>query len=226
MRVCKVCGAEVKRNFPTHAQGVRHRNAKRLTRWIADESISFAEMSRRLNVSRERVRQLAEQIPKAEKGRERQRKAALRRAQAAVTRPDRPGFPIVKELEARRIAWRPFRLGNTYQFSEKLLRLGSPPRLTCSLQRYCKKLEGYYNINKATNEVCDFYLFVGPAGVLIFPHEVRPRGQTTFLLNETRKAKGVPGARHDWKNYLNAWNLIEERLKQTRGKARQEQGPK
>ncbi|HKW89780.1 MAG TPA: hypothetical protein VJN21_13610 [Candidatus Acidoferrales bacterium] len=213
MRICKVCGAQVKRNFPTHAQGVRHRYAKTLTRWIADDTISFAEMSRRLKVSRERVRQLAEQLPKAETGRARQRKAALIRAREALLRADTPGARVVQELEERGIAWEPVQLHDSYDFSEKLIRIGSPPRLTCSLQRFGKKLEGYYNINKATSRPCDFYLFAGPAGVLIFPPEARPRGQTTFLLNEERKAKGVPRARHDWKDYLNAWHLVEDKLK-------------
>jgi hypothetical protein len=65
---------------------------------------------------------------------------------------------------------------------------------------------------------------VGPAGIVVFPPNARPRGQTTFLLGRRRKATGVPAARHDWGEYLKAWHLIEARLKSGRRKETNRKG--
>ena len=219
MRFCKVCRVEVKRGYLTHRHSVRHRHAKMLSRWLADESVTFAEMSRRLGVSRERVRQLAGLFPKIAKGRERQRRYAVTRSRLRLAESRGPVARVIRELEARRITWHPLPNTDSYGFSGRVIRLGQPPSVTCSVQSFGKRPTGYFNINKAAKKDCDFYLFVGPAGILVFPASARPRSQTTFMLMGQRKAKGVPGARHDWKQYLHAWHLIEERLKNNRRKS-------
>lgn len=220
MKFCTVCRAEIKRNYLGHRQGVRHQYARKLLRWLADENISFADMSRRLRVSRERVRQLAALFPKSLTGRERQRRVAIRRTRETLTQGRGPISRVAREFNARGIAWHPVRRRNPYEFSERVMEIGPPPHLRCCAQRYGRKPTGYYYIAKAAKTICDFYLFVGPAGILVFPHEARPRGQTMFLLGRRRKAAGVPGARHDWGDYLNAWHLIEARLRQIQQKTK------
>ena len=219
-KLCKICHTEIKRNYVTHTHGVRHRYAKMLKRWLADETMSFADMSRRLQVSRERIRQLAAQFPRVPVGRQRQKIGAVKRLREKLAHAKSPISRVIRELKARGISWQPVRREDPYVYWRRMIKVGSPPTLACSAQLYGRKPTGYYYIAKAAQKTCDFYLYVGPAGVLVFPYDVRPRGQTTFMLGGKRKAKGIPGARHDWSEYLDAWHLIESRLKNNRQKSK------
>jgi hypothetical protein len=83
----------------------------------------------------------------------------------------------------------------------------------CSLHKAIRRPAGnhvYWQIRRVYQTVADFYIWQGPTGFLILPHDEQPN-DATMLTFRPRMRAGAYSKRHDYLNYLNAWNQLERK---------------
>jgi hypothetical protein len=85
---------------------------------------------------------------------------------------------------------------------------------SCGLFTSCKRVIGkntYWTIRRSTSNLdMDFCIWDTPVGFLIIPRKKQPKHSTCIALRDRRKP-GAYSKRHDYINYLNAWEQLERK---------------
>lgn len=196
------CGWVLRRpDLPLHRRSVYHRQHQRIKSLLGNDSITQSEIARRLGVSRERVRQIADRISPGRVERIRAY-AALRRESARVDHPE------LRERQ-RRCADNGLGYG--------LVREGGEWRRVIINGHSClirpMNLGGnvHWRISPSILPA-DFYLYKGTGRWLILPADKMPAKATSFseAPDLGRPQRGQRrGCRHDWSSYFEAWHLLK-----------------
>lgn len=189
----------------SHLKGVAHRQNGRIRALLNKPCISFSEIGRRLGLTRERVRQIAEQFYQ-ETGRQRQRACAI----------NNPQYKLPSDSLASQAEKVCREKGFSFQFvSRQFGRRFSPNAAIianekCALRHCSERKNGNIVIRKPLLNAEDskFMLTPMPDGRwLIVPRSKWPDKSTEFqpaaLLRPGGKSK-----RHDWRAYIDAWHLL------------------
>ena len=186
-------------NAARHIESAYHLHAERIKALLAANCLSFAEIGKRIGVSRERVRQIAKKLG-CETGRKRHRVCVLARdTESALS------VPVISHLRM------------DCPFSVELL-----PRVRggfwkhmvvvlgkrCQLTRAWRGASGQFRISVRRRKQSDFCLVDFTSfglGWMILPgHRAKP---TSFILRDPRIAIGTHD-HHDYRTFLNKWELL------------------
>lgn len=204
---CETCKITtlVKRS---HLRSVAHRQNGRIRALLNRPCITFSEIGRRLGVSRERVRQIAERFCPAT-GRQRQYTCAIN------SPPKLPSNCLA--LKAERVCREK---GLQFQFAG--ISAGNRRRLCtsaavienekCVLRRCSERENGNIVIRRPglTAEDSKFLLSPMPDGRwLIVPRSKWPNGTMTEFCPGALERPGRKDKRHDWRAYIDAWYLLK-----------------
>lgn len=189
---------------------------KRIHKLLEVECLTFAEIGRRVGLSRERVRQIATTVLPVN-GRERQEVCANTKALInLMRRPSRMQL-FIRTIEAVGLRWEPIwaRQGVQNRYSTtQLLVEGSLVRVQSG------KARG----GRAGAVICpartasDFTAWqIDNDRWLILPAAKVPPKQTSFVLEEPKTVrKGADSYRHDYRDYINRWDLFKSGACDTR----------
>jgi biotin operon repressor len=198
------------RNRRDHRLSVYHRHYRKIRGLLSNTWLSFAEIGDRFGITRERVRQIAQQLGKAS-GRQRQEQRTLHQRISAwqeqevyrelIAKGKELGYTVAPSRRDTREGWR----------IEKEIVLINGWRAHIVYMR----TRGRYLIFKRSVVRADFQVCISPIGFFIFPSKVWktfPKG-TSFSPNpSTSGRRGFTYShRHDYLNYLEAWKLLRRR---------------
>jgi hypothetical protein len=193
-----------------HRLSVYHRQHRRIKNLLSRDSLSFADIGERVGITRERVRQIAQQLGRAT-GRERREQHAMDKRMSAWH--ERKGYP---ELIAKCK-----KLGYTVTPSRYATRSGwrfEDPIMVINGWRvhivYIRTRDRYLVFRRSVVRA-DFHLGISPIGFFIFPAKVWktfPEG-TSFSPIPCPIGRRGPthSQRHDYLNYLEGWKLLRRR---------------
>jgi biotin operon repressor len=202
------CGFPVAgRNRRDHRLSVYHRHHRRIKNLLSKDSLSFAEIGEKLGITRERVRQIAQQLGRAT-GRERQQQHAMEKRMSAWR--ERKGY---RELIAKCNE-----LGYTVTPSRYPTRGGwgfEDPIVVINGWRvhivYIRTKDRYLVFRRSVVRA-DFHVGISPIGFFIFPSKVWktfPEGTSFSPIPCPIGRRGATRSqRHDYLNYLEAWKLL------------------
>jgi biotin operon repressor len=197
-------------NNHKHRLSVYHRQHRRIRELLSNTWLSFAEIGDRFGITRERVRQIAQQLGKAS-GRQRQEQRTLHQQISAwqeqkvyrelIAKGKEHGYTVAPSRRDTRKGWR----------IEKEIVLINGWRAHIVYMR----TRGRYLIFKRSVVRADFQVCISPIGFFIFPSKVWktfPKG-TSFSPNPSTGGRcGLAySQRHDYLNYLEAWKLLGTR---------------
>ncbi len=204
---CPQCGLLVLNHLsPSHAKGVYHRYPKKVRTLLATDCPNFAEVARRLGVTRQYVSQIAAQIgiPKGRKT----WTPEQRKAQALERN------PLLAELvqEAEKHGLRPElvrakrkRKGGPYLRRE--IQIG---KSRCGIKKLFHTYRDLYYLSRPSQRHWDFVLGKLPSGWMVIPRKKFPKRSTGFIVGREKRTSGARSHRHDWPHYLNAWDLLHD----------------
>lgn len=195
LRYCQTCQLQFKKDFSKrHTRSVFHRKAKLIRAMLERDCIPYAEIARRIGLTRERVRQMAVMMGFAA-GRLRQDICRTKRRKKAMVgfflAAQQHGFPVEpinrksayingKLCVQRQASWHKMGKGRKYAF----LNLNRP---------------------KTQFDICGWKL---PDGrFLILPKDLVNFVQTSFNPEETKKP-GANSAAHYYRDYIEKWSLL------------------
>ena len=202
------CGLPVAgRNRRDHRLSVYHRHYRRIRGLLSNTWLSFAEIGDRFGITRERVRQIAQQLGKAS-GRQRQEQRTLHRRISAwqeqkvyrelIAKGKELGYTVAPSRRDTREGWR----------IEKEIVLINGWRVHIV---YIRTKDRYLVFRRSVVRA-DFHLGVSPIGFFIFPAKVWktfPEGTSFSPIPFPIGHRGVTHSnRHDYLNYLEAWKLL------------------
>ena len=187
-----------------HLKSVGHRQNRRIRALLRQPCISFSEIGRRLGLSRERVRQIANQYYQ-ETGRQRQHACA-------ISKPKLPPNCLALQAEkvcrekglAFQFAGRPF---DGRQFSASAAIIANEK---CVLRRCSARKNGNIVVRKPRSNADDVKFMLMPMPEirwLIVPKSKWPNKSTEFQSGALRRP-GATCRRHDWRAYIDAWHLL------------------
>jgi hypothetical protein len=190
-----------------HRLSVYHRQHRRIKNLLSKDSLTFAEIGEKLGITRERVRQIAQQLGMAT-GRERLYQHAMEKRMSAWL--ERKGYP---ELIAKCK-----KLGYTVTPSRYATRSGwrfEDPIAVINGWRvhivYIRTRDRYLVFRRSVVRA-DFHLGISPIGFFIFPAKVWKTFPEATSFSPIPCPIGQPGfthsQHHDYLNYLEAWKLL------------------
>ena len=184
-----------------HRSSVFHKNHRRIKRLLDSPCVSFSEVARRLPVTPERVRQIADRELKGLKGHPRQQACSLEHRTTEIS-------PLVKmvldKCAERKIPSEP-KMGFSRFWSTAVLINGKEVRISSATPN----ARGYVALHR-TNADFLIVFIVNEKDWLIIPRAAMPTGSTTISLNPPMSTRGIsPSRRHDWRQYINAWHLLK-----------------
>jgi hypothetical protein len=203
------CGLPIAgRNRRDHRLSVYHRHYRKIRGLLSNTWLSFAEIGDRFGITRERVRQIAQQLGKAS-GRQRQEQRTLHKRISAWQQQ-----AVYRELIAKGKA-----LGYTVAPSRRDTREGWRIEKEIVLINgwrahivYFRTKDDRYLVFRRSVVRADFHLGVSPIGFFIFPAKVWktfPAGTSFSPIPSSIGHRGVAHShRHDYLNYLEAWKLL------------------
>ena len=202
------CGLPVAdRKHRHHRLSVYHRHYRRIRDLLSKDSLSFAKIGERFGITRERVRQIAQQLGRAS-GRERREQHTMDKRMS--TWHERKGH---RELVAKCKE-----LGYTVTPS----RVDSPDGWRFQARNvvingwrahivYIRTKDRYLAFRRSVVPA-DFYVGISPIGFFIFPAKVWRTFPEGTWFSPIPCPSGQPGFnhsdRHDYLNYLEAWKLL------------------
>jgi hypothetical protein len=195
--VCS-CGQRLKPAYTTgHFRSVLHRKNKRVL-GLLKRFVPYSEIGRRVGLSRERVRQIAELLsikpPKKHK-----RACALERFEKS-----RPALAAVaEELRRKGLRVEPTRVGT--HWSRRMLLVNGRRCAVTKATRNCINGLEYFQIGPCHKDAA-FTLRRTPYGWLVLPKN-SASNFTMFVLGRP-KLNGAGGPKHDWEKFLEAWHLL------------------
>lgn len=196
VRYCQTCQLKFKERFlKRHARSIFHRKAKLIRAMLERDCISYAEIARRIGLTRERVRQMAVMMGFAT-GRSRQGICRMERRKKAMVgfflAAQEHGFPV-EPLN---------RKGGYINGKLCIQRQASWHKMGKGKLRYT-----FLNLNgpRARFDICAWKL---PDGrFLILPRNLVNFVQTSFNPEETKKP-GANSAAHYYRDYIERWSLL------------------
>jgi hypothetical protein len=190
-----------------HRLSVYHRQHRRIKNLLSRDSLSFADIGERVGITRERVRQIAQQLGRAT-GRERREQHAMDKRMSAWR--ERKGY---RELIAKCKE-----LGYTVTPSRCDTRGGWRLEDGVAVINGWRshivyiRAKGRYLVFRRSVVRADFHVGISPIGFFIFPSEVWktfPEGTSFSPIPCPIGHRGVTHShRHDYLNYLEAWKLL------------------
>ena len=194
-------------NRRDHRLSVYHRHHRRIKNLLSKDSFTFAEIGERFGLTRERVRQIAQQLGMAT-GRERLHQHAMAKRMSAWR--ERKGY---RELIAKCK-----KLGYTVTPSRYATRSGyrfEDPIMIINGWRvhivYIRTRDRYL-VFRSSFARADFHLGVSPIGFFVFPAKVWKTFPEATSFSPIPSPIGRRGSarsqRHDYLNYLEAWKLL------------------
>lgn len=204
---CETCKITtlVKRS---HLRSVAHRQNGRIRALLNQPCIAFSEIGRRLGVSRERVRQIADRFC-PETGRQRQYTCAINNP------PKLPSNCLALRAEkVCREKGLPFQFVNRTNGIRQRLSTNAAiiANEKCLLRRSAERENGNIVVRRPAlgPEDAAFLLSYMPDGRwLIIPKDKWPRtGSTEFRPGDLQRPGGK-SKRHDWPGYIDAWHLLK-----------------
>jgi len=208
--VCE-CGLPIssdRRGAYRHRRSVYHRHHRRIKDLLSKNEISYAEIGRKLGITRERVRQIAEKegIPS---GRQRKEQCVVDRRTSAWREHKGHKEIIAKCMELGYTVMPSRRDAGSYWYLEANIVLINGRRVR--IVYTSRTRSGYLRVRR-TEAHADFYLSISPIGFFIFPSKVWrtfPAG-TAFSSDLCTSGRGfVRSHRHDYLDYLEAWKLLK-----------------
>lgn len=201
------CGMILKVPNERHQQGVFHQKA-RLILELLETDITHSQIAERLEISRERVRQIVERL-ELPSGRDRAIATSFNRAVHDWTLD-----PLIQKLT---LAIKPYGLLVSPVPTANILSLGHNKRLVIINGWVCRLLRATWRSD--LRHVCirspypiqgDFVLYYLAAKDMWFvvPVQYLPSISTGFSLDP--KLPGGKNRRHDWLDYENAWDLLKD----------------
>jgi hypothetical protein len=170
---------------------------------LLESGVKPIEVARIVGCTRERVRQLDFKYF-GMTGRERSHKRRIEQS----TIP--PIHPFIAAARERGYSIEGIPLTNLRPSKARVLINGFRCGLFSSSQR---RLGGnvYWTIRRSTSEAAmDFCIWSTPVGFLIIPKNKQPKDSTCIALRDRRKP-GAYSKRHDYIDYLNAWEQLERK---------------
>jgi hypothetical protein len=202
------CGFPVAgRNRRDHRLSVYHRHYRRIKNLLSRDSLSFADIGERVGITRERVRQIAQQLGRAT-GRERREQHAMDKRMSAwherkghrelIAKCKELGYTVTPSRYDTRLGWR---------FEDRIVVInGWRAHIV-----YIRTKDRYLVFRRSVVRA-DFHLGVSPIGFFIFPAKVWktfPEGTSFSPIPSLIGHRGVTHSdRHDYLNYLEAWKLL------------------
>ena len=190
-----------------HLRSVAHRQNRRIRALLSKPCIRFTEVGRRVGVSKERVRQIADKFCQAT-GRQRQLACAI------ITPYKLPSNCLA--LKAEKVCREK---GLQFQFTG--IPIGNRRKLfaslaiieneKCVLRRSSERRNGNIVVRKPGITAKDANFMLSPISEgrwLIIPRSKWPRASTEFKPGELQKPGGK-SKRHDWPAYIDAWHLLK-----------------
>jgi biotin operon repressor len=207
LMTCECGFPGVDRNRRHHRLSVYHRQHRRISSLLSNNSLSFADIGDRLGITRERVRQIARQLGMTS-GRQRQEQRALHQRMPAWQ--ERKGY---RELIAK---------GKEFGCSVTPRRVDSPEGWRFQARNVVinrwrahivyMKTRGRYLAFSRSDVPADFYVGISPIGFFIFPSKIWKTFPARTSFSPMPCPIGQPGFtrshRHDYLNYLEAWKLL------------------
>jgi hypothetical protein len=204
---CKACKFTTPAKT-SHLKSVAHRANKRIRAWLKKPCISFSEIGRRLGLTRERVRQIAEKFCQ-ETGRERQQACAINRLSLQLS----SNCLAMKAENLCRKRGLQFQLtereGHGHQLSTRSVIIENQKSV---LRRCSVRKNRNIVIHKPALNAKDaeFMLSYMPDGRwLVVPRSKWPRGASTEFQPAPLEKPGAKGRRHDWRAFIDAWHLLK-----------------
>lgn len=201
MRYCQTCRFAVdERRFNLHTRSIVHRKAKLIRAMLERNCITHADISRRIGVTRERVRQLALQMGFAD-GRSRHAICRMERRQRTLA-------AFFVEAQKRGFQVEPFGTRNAY-INGKICFQRQACWHTIGRDKYKYK---YLSIHRPAGrfDICAWKL---PDGrFLILPEKLVDFKQTTFNPKES-DYQGTDTSSHYYREYIERWSLLEQPLR-------------
>jgi len=196
VRYCQTCRVELsQRGFKRHTVSVFHRKAKLIRAMLERNCVTHAEIARRIGLTRERVRQVAQQMGFAD-GRSRHAICRMTRRQkelaAFFAKARERGFPVEP-------------LGTRSAYINGMLCL---QRLACWHQSGKGKYKRtYLCVHRPAGRfaICAWKL---PDGrFLILPEKLVGFKQTSFNPEESERP-GTASSAHYYREYIERWSLL------------------
>lgn len=195
-RYCEDCN--VTRNA-NHWRSLSHKKIKRFKRLLASNCISLTEIGVRLGFTRERARQIANQL--GVKGQDRRTVCAVTRRESA-RRKTIEKSPYIKAIRRRGEA-RGWQVEAT----------GARDVIVNGFHVHAGKLNeerGYLRLAGMIYRDCDLLCYIGQRRWVIMPPTKMPHRTTMFSERETDATRpGNPQALHHWRQFINAFHLLE-----------------
>jgi hypothetical protein len=190
-----------------HRRSVYHRHYRRIKDLLSEDFHTFSEIGERFGITRERVRQMAQQLGMAS-GRQRREQRALHERMPRWSK--RKGY---RELIAK---------GKEFGYTVTPSRVDGPKGWRFQARDVVingwrahivyLRTRGRYLAFGRSDARADFYVGVSPIGFFIFPSEVWKTfpERTSFapIACPAGKRGFTHSNRHDYLNYLEAWKLI------------------
>lgn len=198
MYYCEVCRFEMKkRAFRRHTLSIAHRKSKLIRAMLERNCITQAEIARRIGVTREHVRQLAQRMGFAD--------GKSRHAICRIERRRKEMAEFFVKAEGRGFRVEPLRAKSAYING-----------MLCVQRQACwREIEKrgfkyrYLSVRQPQTQfdICAWKL---PDGrFLILPKKLMRFAQTTFSLEESDHP-GTANSSHYYRKYIEGWNLLGE----------------
>lgn len=208
-----VCGAVLKRRgLKMHTLGIRHRQGRRIKALLSKTCISHREISRRCDVSFERVRQVAIKMG-FDSGLARKQSCTVHRIDKAKKSLERTG--LLKDVRA--IATRNGLAFETIATHKHSVQSPIFRRTVLIANQICALRTTSLSTGRNAGNVLvrpqtvapnvDFVCLYIPGGHwMVIPVSLLPDRVTMFRMN--LKIKAGSSNRHDWRDYIEAWHLL------------------
>jgi hypothetical protein len=210
MMTCE-CGLSVaERHRRRHRKSVYHRQHRRIRALLSDHSITFAEIAARFGITRERVRQMARQLGIAS-GRERRGQHTLDQRMSAWEKQNGYRELIAKGKELG-YAVTPIRRNTSWgwQFEQGVVAINGWRAQIVYIWPWGRYLAMTRSVHRA-----DFFVGISPIGFFVFPSKIFRTFPKRTAFSPTpcpTTQKGATGFfRHDYLNYLEAWESLRRR---------------
>lgn len=168
----------------------------RLLALLQEDCLNHTDIARRLGVSKERIRQLANQLIN-QTGRERQQVCGFNKCEALIS-----AIPFVAEARSRGLEAGPYRM-------QKRLFVVNGYVCAIFLGRWRGYKKRYLSVH-APDCDADFAIYTvpGQSRFVIIPQAEWPTRRTAFSLEPLAKQPSYSG-RHNWRSYVDAWHLLK-----------------
>jgi hypothetical protein len=205
------CGLPVAHaNRRHHRLSIYHRHYRRIKDLLSKDSLSFAEIGERVGITRERVRQIAQQLGGAS-GRERREQHTMDKRMSAwherrghrelVAKCKELGYTVTPSRVDTRWGWR---------FEHGIVVINGWRTHIVHI-----RTKGRYFAFRRSVVRADFQVGISPIGFFIFPTKVWKTFPKGTEFSPIPSMSGQPGVtrshRHDYLNYLEAWKLLGRR---------------